>query len=418
MDAKEIFISATKDYILKSVPYRKEDGTFVFCNGMLFILNKLIYQPLRTLFFNIRSLEQDKVKLQRTAIEISNEVKLEQDRYQTERTSFEEQLVQLGTSFETESREIQKFEDKVTDRHLFLPEPATPLHSNIPSEKPKTKLLGLLFSFLFCEFLTTGLLWYSLRDFLSIQEVAIRSAGILAIFLTIHFAGNKKNTHGVAYTYFQIFCFIMLVSAMFMSPILSVLYPIDFQHNNIWDLSSPTETTIPMQTTPLLINFYRKIPSIEAVLLLLGFVAMQQFVRPLKLENTQDGHNSNAPILTDPMYELNQIRQSKMSKRSRIEQKIEKVKSELNQMDKIHNTTLENLLSELRKVNSSMQVKHAEIQSKQIQFDDLFNCLISELSNFAIEYKSNLSDDLADRGIFSNLSWPEESDIIKYYKLS
>lgn len=415
MNAKEIFIWAAKDVGLYSVPQRNADGSFEFCTGLLTILNKLIYQPLRTLNIRLRNIEKEKAKLQSTIIPaLGNAVESEKERFQQEDCVLQENLSKIENTIDSTSKKHQKFEDGLVVRNFnTFPEENSSI-SSIPATKTKTSWHSLVFSFVFCELLTTGLLWLSMRDFLSLTEVLIRSTGILAIFLGIHFAGNLKRTHGITYTYFQVFGLIMLLSAMFTGPVLSVLFPLDiFTNSSTWDLNSVINETETVTATPTLVQFYRNFPSIEAVLVLISFFSFQTFVSPKSVSTIEIPKES--PKMQTPDEEIKQIRQLHQKEKEKLENEKQTLKNQRENGSKQHNVNLSNLLDEVKKTNQRIQELEDEAQTAQIQYDTLFNELRSELHCFEVEYKSNISD--LNNAQFSSLSWPSKADILTYYKI-
>lgn len=420
-----LFISAAKDVSLNSIPHRREDGLFVFCKGQLSILNQAVYQPLRSMISQIKTWIQEKERTQKIIFALKAPLDMENERFQQEIDKLDEKLNEAEFELESKIKTLQDFDDDLAIRGIHLLDQSStnngkgnsiisPSHGNWKS---------LIFSFIFSEILMTGLLWHSMRDFLDIQEIIFRSIGILAIFISIHLAARLKSSHGVAYTYYIGFALVMLLSAIFLNPALSVLFPLNSTSAGLEDIwkhidNESLASSISIKI-PVIVAIYRKFPNVEAVLVLLCFFALRQFVQPIKTKKESlQATNESFKDFYNPHQELRNRRGTLEKEKNNSALKSEQIQNNKVRASQLHSVALSNFLNEVNKYEAAVKKIELNIQETQNQFDLLFNRLLAELESYGIEFRSNIGKDQIKQTLFVNVNWPDKADILNYLKIS
>ncbi|MBK9732384.1 MAG: hypothetical protein IPO83_14100 [Chitinophagaceae bacterium] len=420
------YYQAQKDVRLNSIPHRKPDGTYKWCNGQLEILNGEKFKQLRLNNNEVEHLTNRKTNIKREMLvyqnptgKLSNEGERLSANYQPEID--DEELTLRGAK-----SELRKFEDDMLNRGVVIPDGKAKEKTKKPEPKKKSNGFNFktIFSFLGIwlvgEIFMTYVQWNGLRNDKGIEDMVVRSLSFGVILFLVHLVAHfNRNRKRLVYPIFIGFSLLMLMTMLFAPLLINKAYPAGDDAATVsqqWSLTNaPATTTGAITTNPFWIEFYRENEMIPAILCFLFFVAMQSFMNNKKKEEPEQA--------AEPEEKPESLHDHILRRREYLTEKISESESRLKefkakQRDEITNTTgsLQDILVKLEAMKNEWAELDKKIAAIKTTSEEFLTDLEIELNEYSVEFLDVLNSDEVKHSLVSP-EWQTRNDISNFYKI-
>lgn len=220
------------------------------------------------------------------------------------------------------------------------------------------------------------------RQSLSVEQLFARTMMIIGIsvfslFIKIHF----KKTGEIVHKIFYFICIFMIISAVFATIAIDLLFPInEIVTEDLFSLNPVVEE----QQDPTFINIYRQIPGVmELLVTVFLFLLSGGIMMKSNKENSQSGKsNAEAP--------------KKENFISRLEAEVKRCDDEVEKCKK-------NIEDEANKYTAKINVMNDNILSCRERIDNLIDLISKAKSDFKIEYDTLMESILEYESCFVNM---------------
>ncbi|MCK9413947.1 MAG: hypothetical protein M0Q53_16725 [Prolixibacteraceae bacterium] len=395
---QKVFILASKDFILGRIPYKDATGTYKWTPGQLDILGDA--ETLRNHAVDVKDFSQSKNRIE-SKIEIyrKNLGILNTD-FKTNSTKVDGEILKLQNSMSDQEDEISSLENEYIKRGIKTTSGSTKSPEN--KKKNYWTLAGLL---ILIEIIVNLVCYYSLREFLSQDQVWMRIFGnitIIGLVFFSDFAFNSKTL--IVKRSFFIVSIFLLLSSIFTSALLNIISPIGQAQDMVWDeVSTKTSAATPWQ-----IELYRTFPC-ELILCVIIFMILLKVGYDKKPVSTELSHSSKKAVF-DQEKEAEKVLNIPVQSLQRIIEKQTKANQEKNMLGSTHKQRSEALIGEIDKMEDDLKGTKEKLQSATNSLNDTLKHLLEILNLFEKEYC----------GLDSHVSFAtaDEEDVKKYFGLT